>query len=176
MFFALWPPEDVAQALGDTAEALARRFGGRPTRRQTIHLTLAFLGDVALVELPKLLAAGDQIDASAFSLNIDRVAYWSHNHLLWAGPGQAPASLLELRRQLVCALAEAGHPVATPDRPFAPHLSLVRRVTTPPAGTDFPEAFRPAPLDWPCGSFVLVRSMATPAGSAYSIARSFALA
>ena len=46
LFFALWPPEDLSRALADGAEALARRFGGKPARRETIHLTLAFLGEV----------------------------------------------------------------------------------------------------------------------------------
>lgn len=44
--FVLWPPMDAAEQLAAVARVTATRFGGKPTLVKTIHLTLAFLGDV----------------------------------------------------------------------------------------------------------------------------------
>ena len=46
LFFALWPPLEVAEQLAGVARAVAQQFGGKPTRQETLHLTLAFLGEV----------------------------------------------------------------------------------------------------------------------------------
>ena len=41
LFFALWPPEHVAAALAAEADALARKFGGKPTRQETVARALS---------------------------------------------------------------------------------------------------------------------------------------
>lgn len=47
LFFALWPSPAAAERLASAATDAAARLGGRPTRLETLHLTLAFLGEVA---------------------------------------------------------------------------------------------------------------------------------
>ena len=82
LFFALWPPAPVARSLANQADALAERSGGRATRRETIHLTLAFLGDVGEAQLPEVLETARAVAAAPFELKLDRLGFWRHNRLI----------------------------------------------------------------------------------------------
>ncbi|MBU1365149.1 MAG: RNA 2',3'-cyclic phosphodiesterase [Gammaproteobacteria bacterium] len=175
VFFALWPVPEVADRLGDIAHDSALSFGGRATRRDTIHLTLAFLGNVPEARLPELSAAACEVRAEPFAINVDELGFWSHNHLLWAGCQAPSASLATLSRQLRQALARAGFRVGGEGRDFVPHVTLVRRVPEATA----PSASHPLPsiesLTWHNERFVLVRSTLTELGSSYRIIGEFPL-
>jgi 2'-5' RNA ligase len=173
VFFALWPPAEVAERLAEIAGEAAARFGGRATRRDTIHLTLAFLGDVPESRLAELGDVAAGVTSAAFEMSLDRLGFWQHNHLLWAG-GEMPAALDALHGALRKALTSNGFKVDGTGRSFAPHVTMVRKV--PPAcqleaGQEIP---MPA-LAWPCQRFFLVRSRLSSAGSEYLILRAFAL-
>ncbi|MFN4325913.1 MAG: RNA 2',3'-cyclic phosphodiesterase [Azonexus sp.] len=171
VFFALWPPAAVADTLAGVACTLASRYGGRPTRRDTIHLTLAFLGDVPLPALPRLRALGRGLQANCFDLSLDHLAYWAHNHLLWAGCRTTPEGLTDLHGRLHTALGEGGFPVDPPGRRFTPHVTLVRKLDLAES-TDWP----PLPsLIWHCASFVLVQSALRPEGPHYRVIENFPL-
>lgn len=109
---------------------------GTFTRRENIHLTLAFLGEV---EKNRLQAVKDAMLAVEFpSLNIvfDHLGRFSRREgdIRWLGAKNNP-HLLKLAQDLNCSLLEAGFDID--DRPFKPHLTLGRRVKAsplPPAG------------------------------------------
>lgn len=169
VFFALWPSPEIAGHLGDIARDSAAQFGGRATRSDTIHLTLAFLGNVAETRLPELSAAAETVRFEPFAIGIDCLGFWSHNHLLWAGCRRPAPPLGELAGQLRLALARAGFRVGGEGRDFVPHVTLVRHV--PDAGA--PSDNRPlppiAPLVWRCERFVLVRSTLSASGPTYRV-------
>ena len=169
-FFALWPPETVARQLAGIAADYAQAAGGRPTRFETIHLTLAFLGDIAVEHLPELQRVVGEIDARAFELTLDRFGIWQHNRLFWAGCVSPPA-LLDLAGALSKRLLAAGFAVADGKRPFVPHVTLVRKLArldvALPAAKD---------LTFHCGAFVLVRSRLSDKGPAYEELARFPLA
>ena len=166
LFFALWPPRGLAEEL----VALARRIdNGRPSRADTVHLTLAFLGNVAVDRIATLHSVGCAVAAKAFELHLDRLGYWSDKRLLWAGAAEQPA-LTDLVGRLRSALASAGFAVDGANRPFIPHVTLLRKLPEKPAVLAFPR------LDpWPCRGFVLVRSRLSAAGPAYEILAEFPL-
>jgi 2'-5' RNA ligase len=160
LFFALWPPEHVARALAAEARVLARRFGGKATREETVHMTLAFLGELGDERLPEVIAVARRVRAEPFDLLVDRLGVWRHKRLIWAAcPATAP--LRALARDLRERLRAADVACDEPGR-FVPHLSLVRR-----AGDMPPELPAIEPLSWPCGGFALVRSRLTEAGPDY---------
>lgn len=163
VFFALWPEPALATELAGMAGELAKIFGGRPTRPETVHLTLAFLGDVPTSRLPELAALPRLAEAGPFTLSLDRLGFWPHNQLLWMGCREAPplqALVDGLRRQL----AAAAFTVREPGRAFFPHLTLVRKL--PPGA--LPELPRLAgAIDWPCVAFRLLASTLSAAGPAY---------
>jgi len=108
-------------------------------------------------------------------LSIDRLGFWSHNHLLWAGCSKTPDALAALVSELQQTLVAAGFVVDRAERRFTPHVTLVRKipVTTAPSADD-PLA-KIAPLNWPCSRWVLVRSSLSAAGSSYQVIAEFPL-
>lgn len=172
LFFALWPPESTAQALAGQADALVRQYGGKATRTETIHLTLAFLGEVDEALLPAAIRAAQVVKGKSFELTIDRLGYWRHNRLLWAGCAAQSAEL----QMLVGTLREQLRAVSIccdEKQRFTPHLTLVRKVPDIRGQVD-PAAIEP--MTWRCSSFVLVCSQLTSAGSDYSAVAEFSLA
>ena len=176
VFFALWPSAEVAGHLGDVAERAVLTFGGRATRRDTIHLTLAFLGNVPETRLPELVRAAGAVHASSFSLSIDQLGTWQHNHLLWAGSLVRPAELDGLHAQLGVALAQAGFRVGGAGRAYFPHVTLVRHL---PESQTFLDTATLPPVEaiaWLAERFVLVRSTLSADGPTYRIIEEFKLA
>lgn len=171
VFFALWPPASVAARLAGVAAECAGLFGGRATRQETIHLTLAFLGNVSEQRLPELCRAVSGVGGRAFGLQMDRLAYWPHKRLAWAGCGQRVPALDELVLALRQALVVDGFAFDASHPDFVPHVTLLRRMPADavPVLPDLPV------IDWRCEHFVLAASQATEAGASYRILAEFPL-
>jgi 2'-5' RNA ligase len=176
VFFALWPSPPLASALADVALAAAKRYGGRTSRPDTIHLTLAFLGEVPEAALPTLCALAAELKAPPFELVIDRLGFWPHNHLLWAGCSTTPAPLQDMVVDLQNTLIAAGFTPDLAGRRFTPHLTLLRKVpviSQPGSAEPLPEI---SPLPWHCSRWVLVRSRSNAQGASYQAIGDFLLA
>ena len=165
LFFALWPPAETARALGEWANEVRSVIGGRATAPETIHLTLAFLGEA---EPPRAVAAARRVHGKCFSLAVDTARYWRHNRIVWAGPGALPGPLKQLAGDLRRELLREDFVLE--EREFAAHVTLVRK-----AGP--PEFLPPLPrLDWPVQEFVLVRSVNSGGASRYETFQRWPLA
>jgi RNA 2',3'-cyclic 3'-phosphodiesterase len=160
LFFALWPDEGVRARLGEAAQALAALGGGRATRPESIHVTLAFLGYVDAERLPALHALAEGIRGEPFRLVVDRLDYWRHNRIAWAGASTTPPPLARLASLLGAGLKDLGIPLEA--RPYVPHVTLVR---------DAACAALPAliPIEWRVDDFVLVQSVPGQSGSRYEV-------
>jgi 2'-5' RNA ligase len=123
LFFAIWPDEPAARQLAALARDLAGRVDGKPVPQAKIHLTLAFLGEVAAERIEAARAI--ELDGPAFDLALDKVGGFREARVAWAGCAAPPAALLGLERSLAAVLRKGGFEVE--DRPFAPHVTLVRR-------------------------------------------------
>jgi 2'-5' RNA ligase len=143
LFFALWPPAVTAEALAEWA----RGFGGRAVAAPKIHLTLAFLGDA---EPGRAAAAARAMHGERHALPLEEAGYWRHNRIIWVGPRATPPRLAALVERLHAALREGGFVLEA--RPFAAHVTLVRKARPP--------RFPPLPqLAWPVDQFALVQSV-----------------
>jgi len=173
LFFAAWPDAALQRSLHAVARHLQRECSGRATAAQKLHLTLAFLGEVPRADLERLAAIGAGIGAAAgrCTLNVDRLGYWRHNRILWAGTAHCPAPLVALARALGASLRESGYPIEDRDRPYVPHLTLLRGARRAPARSDLEPA-----LPWPVGELALVESAAAAAGRSYRLLRRWPLA
>lgn len=151
VFFALWPDEQAAQQLYRVAMERIQKYAGRAMRQDTLHLTLAFLGELSDERLVAARAVADEVMGLSFRMRLDRLGYWSHNRILWAGCMQVDENLSGLANTLLAALR--GHGFDVEKRPFVPHVTLARNVdevgemlTTMP------------PIEWQCDRFVLLQS------------------
>ena len=161
MFFALWPDAEAKPALSALAAAVARARGGRPTRADQLHLTMAFVGEVAPAAMPLLRGAGVEAAAAAapFALTLDRSGGAARDGVAWLEATAPPAALIALHEALARALRAAGF--ATEARAFRPHLTLARRCTRPADPDDA------ASTSWAVESLALVTSTPAPGGSRY---------
>jgi 2'-5' RNA ligase len=149
LFFALWPPASVRDALAAEVRALPGG-AGRVHHPDDLHLTLLFVGGVADDVRPCVEAIGDGVVAGPFQLRLDEAGYWSRPRIRWCRPSTVPADLLDLVGQLQAAMRDCGlEPEA---RPYRPHVTLARKAA--------PLRAQPlsTPVVWDVDSFVLAAS------------------
>lgn len=172
LFFALWPSTVNARRLAALAAGEAKRYGGRPTRAQTIHLTLAFVGNVDEQRVGELHAVASRVRGERFRLQLDRLDTWSHNHIRWAGSRRPCPALETLAVDLRRGLEMAGFPIEQNRHGFMPHVTLVRGMQAVPPVGGLAETLA-EPSRWNVSAFVLVRSQ--PAGGGYDIVQRYRL-
>ncbi|MBT8447952.1 MAG: RNA 2',3'-cyclic phosphodiesterase [Gammaproteobacteria bacterium] len=169
LFFALWPDPSTRSALANTGSQFSLT-DGRRVPAENLHLTMAFVGNVDDAAATEALAAGAAASAAAdpFELSITGSGHRVRSGMLWLRPAAVPAPLLALREALEAALAARNLP--TERRPFRPHVTLARKVTTAP-----PE--RPAfDIRWSVRELALVASATPPEGARYTPVRFWPLA
>jgi 2'-5' RNA ligase len=123
-FFALWPDAATAGALVRTTKRAVRLCGGRPTAKERLHITIAFLGGLTDEELAHARSAAP-IEVGAFDLTLDTLGLWPSTRVLWLAARSPPPGLLELERRLWAALEQRGF--KREPRIYRPHLTLARR-------------------------------------------------
>ena len=164
LFFALWPPAKTAHALAQWALRVAHETGGTATAADKIHLTLAFLG---AADPANACNAAQRVQGARHAMPIDHANYWKHNKILWVGPQTMPPALVALVGQLHGALKERGFVLE--ERPFAAHITLLRKGHAPNALPLLPQ------VEWPVHELLLVRSHTSPKGSTYEPVERFPL-
>ena len=159
-FYALVPDDAIRMQFVTLARDVARRSRGRAIIGDHVHLTLAFLGDVAISMLPSLRKIGDGLPPVGSVLDFDVLGAWRASGVAWIAPSVVPQALLDLHATLRDALAGAG--IVLDARPFRPHITLARRCVQP-----HPRA-QCAPIRWPVKRLSLVGSELRPEGPLYS--------
>jgi len=167
LFFAAWPSPAVQESLGKLAQGLKRECGGRAIPAHNIHLTLAFLGDVARDRLARLEEIAAAVSGQRFELDVARVEYWRHNRIVWAGVDQCPGELQALAAGLEQALAPEGFRFDR--RPYVPHITLLRDARRAPAMAAIPA------VSWRVHDFALVESVPRERGRVYGVLRRWPL-
>jgi 2'-5' RNA ligase len=152
LFFALWPDEAARQKLQALASGVALVAEGKPVPGDKIHLTLAFLGELASDRQEEAMRAAQDTHGTAFTLGLDRVGSFRRARVAWAGTSEAPRPLLDLQAMLAAKLAERGFELE--EREFAPHLTLARKVARPLPAASI------APIPMQASALALVRSEA----------------
>ncbi|NUZ06423.1 RNA 2',3'-cyclic phosphodiesterase [Piscinibacter koreensis] len=149
LFLALWPDDATRAALARCRDAWTWGPNARPQPDPKLHLTLHFLGDVAVEAMAGLGAALPRFGAG-FELAFGRAAVWS-NGVAALEPGDAVPALSSLHERIGGALASCS--IAVEARAFRPHVTLARRAhgSTPPAA--------PARIGWRVDRYVLVQSL-----------------
>lgn len=112
---------------------------GRPVPVQNYHLTLAFLGETSQRQLDQILEQFDQLEPEPFALVLNQIGYWPESGVLWLGPTQVPAALAALADRCGRVANRVGIKVSR--KRFKPHLTLARKVTTPPAAAMIEQRF-----------------------------------
>ena len=163
----MWPDALLQEALGEIARSAQAECGGRATPDEKIHVTLFFVGHVERSRIDALKALAASVVAAPFDLKLAIRGYWRHNRIVWVGTRDCPAELAELVEQLQQRLTREG--IRGDERPYVPHVTLVRDARRAPAKKAIPE------LDWRVSDFVLLESVPTGGGVRYDVLACFPL-
>jgi 2'-5' RNA ligase len=166
LFFALWPGKTERSALAAWQQPLHKLCGGRNMRVDTLHATLAFLGNVAEHRLEALRLAAQEIDFKSFGLSLVNAHYWGHNHIVYAAPESVPQPLAQLVNDLEHNLRQ--HRFQFEDRPYKPHVTLLRNAQWSDAALPTMPA-----VSWKFDDFVLVQSLSNAQGARYEVLARF---
>jgi 2'-5' RNA ligase len=157
LFYALWPDDATRAAL----QKLQMRVRGRHMRYENLHITLAFLGQQTVAQLPLLKKILADLPRCDIALSIDRLGYFKKPRIAWAGTHAVPDALTMLQNALVQALEQHGI-VFDRHNHFKPHITLARDAE-PPDDAPFEV------VTWHARQSVLVQSMQSGGGLAYRV-------
>ncbi|WNW10559.1 RNA 2',3'-cyclic phosphodiesterase [Pseudomonas sp. DTU_2021_1001937_2_SI_NGA_ILE_001] len=145
LFFALPCSAVQGKAISRWRSALKLR-NGRPVPTANFHLTLMFLGDVGVSQLPAILDAAARLRPlpAPSAIILDQLEVWRRSQALVLVPEQPQAALLRWVYELQQAMLPLGF--AVDPREFQPHLTLMRDYRGPvpeaPLDTEFRIAAR----------------------------------
>ena len=161
VFFSLWPDAAALDALEAAAAAATECCGGRRLRRESLHLTLAFIGAVTPAQLESLLILANDLQAEPFDLTLEHLGWWPRNGIVWAGSRAVPPRQLRLFDEMTRALVAGGFSVDA--RPYFPHITLLRNGRC----KGLPELKEP--ISWRVDAITLVESSLQATGSNYRV-------
>jgi 2'-5' RNA ligase len=169
VFFALWPDARSRESLHALAMDVATQRGGRAPHGRNLHVTLAFVGDVAACGIPLLERLGKACAGAcpAFDLSLDALGGTSQG-IAWVAPRNVPAPLESLHASLVAALSAEGFAIER--RRFRPHATLARKCTGPVMRRVV------GPIAWRVNRLALVASTPGQGSSSYADIASWPLA
>lgn len=169
VFLGFPRPPQADRGLEAAGRLLARAgWGGRPTARAALHVTLFFLGEIDEKTLGALATVAEEAAAGCegATLVLDRWALLPRRdapRVLAAAAGRVPAPLARLYRTV---REQSRGLLSGPEAPAAylPHVTLLRRRPEDPAGRVPWERPR---IIWPVDRLVLWESHLRPQGPRY---------
>lgn len=131
-FIAIDLPEDLRRGLGDRIDRLRDAMPGVPIRwmrPEAIHLTLRFLGDTGLDQLPELKQSLDNLAGAMpdFAISVGGLGCFPNPQrprVLWLGVQEESGVLISLQKEVEAMCRELGFPGEK--KRFSPHLTLGR--------------------------------------------------
>lgn len=177
LFVALLIPDPIKEELVKGQKALRRLklIEGTYVRRESLHLTLKFLGHVEDQSIPAIIDALRSVNAAPCKLTLERIGTFSVKHqiqVIWAAVFSQ--SLHSLAGKIEHALVHL-HPSGA--RPFDAHITLVR-VKKVCRQAHLLESLHHIPvkaLSFTAHQFVLMESKLTHEGSSYEVIAEFEL-
>ncbi|NOT10747.1 MAG: RNA 2',3'-cyclic phosphodiesterase [Methylococcaceae bacterium] len=159
LFLALWPDDVTRARLSDLSLSL-RLKTSQLVSPHNFHVTLVFIGRVNKASELLIKQRVTDISSRSFTLIFNRISYWHKPKVICLTTLMADPHLMALAEKLNNTVIECG--VQTDTRPFNPHITLARHVST------FDE-HDCEPLVWKAESFCLVESCSEINGVNYKV-------
>lgn len=168
-FIAVPLPPLVRSAVAKWIRSLQTQIEGTKwVETENLHITLKFLGDVPLNDLPELIRAMQRAASAVKSFDIEfsgsgAFPSWDNPKTIWVGCGQGTEELTAL----AAVIEEEFHKIgfAKENRRFSPHLTIgrVKHSSVPQVFSDFSFSFGYCSVD----EIVLFSSELTKRGPIY---------
>jgi len=176
-FFCIELEDEIKEGLDGITQSLRRRNDLRVSwvRRENLHITLKFLGEIAPEQVEELQLAAEVASEGIgpFELELDLLGAFPHPErprVIWAGSSSPPEELLRLHERLERELAPLGFPPE--GKPYTPHVTLGRvkernRAKVERLGGEL-ERVEPFHFVAEASSLTLMESRLTPSGAIYT--------
>lgn len=153
IFIAINFDEETKDRMMQVQERLSGYGKGSFTRRENLHLTLAFLGEVGADDIDAVKNCMDSVRMRRMKLEFSKIGcFRNDSELWWIGLKDDPV-LSGIQRELIKNLREAGF---RPDsKRFRPHITLARRMR---AGRIESGDLLPEPFETEAGAMSLMLS------------------
>ncbi len=128
LFIGITFKEEIINEIQKSIEEIKKHSSkGNFTKKDKIHLTLLFLGEVDENRLPTIDKSMNEISMKAFTLEINKIGKFKRQggDIYWLGFKDCP-HLQELYKDLYQSLSEKGF--ALEERPYTPHVTIGRKV------------------------------------------------
>lgn len=172
LFFAYWPSSSKAGEIVPWVRSAHALYGGRMMRTDTLHMTLAFLGEADAAAIARLVDACAHWSLPSGAMVLRQPGCFARAKVVWLGPSGPEngslAWLYQANERLWAYLAPLGWQPR--ESAFRPHISLLRNAA--PAHLD---ALQGPAIAWAPERCVLVGSQPTEAGSRYTVLAEVAL-
>ncbi|MBV1775921.1 RNA 2',3'-cyclic phosphodiesterase [Burkholderiaceae bacterium DAT-1] len=122
IFLGIWPDENTRDALAQASQSVHQISGGRIMAANRLHLTLAFLGEVDESRVGYIARQLEHLPVLAMDMLLDQYGFFGN--IGWLGCANPPDALMTQARLLRTALRLNG--IQFDDKPFVPHVTLVR--------------------------------------------------
>jgi 2'-5' RNA ligase len=159
LFFALWPEPAEQRRFCDIGRRLLAGQSGKLIVPEAIHMTVVFLGNVSVKQLPQIRQIGAETPWQDVNVCFDRIGWFRRARVVWAGSSNPPETLATVVAGLQARLRGAGLDVDR--RSFQPHVTLLRKIRRPPAQREM------EPVECCFRRIYLVRSQLDRGGSRY---------
>ncbi|RDB44596.1 RNA 2',3'-cyclic phosphodiesterase [Halomonas sp. DQ26W] len=160
LFIALVPPPELRRELGELADIAHARCGGRRMPDESLHLTLAFIGEVEEAQATTLVNWVQSLAIIPGKCRLDGWGCFKRPGIVWIGSQASDPALGELHRELWQGLEACGWS-GRPDK-FVHHVTLLRRAITNRL-QDLPSIN----LTWPYSQVALIQSFTDERGARY---------
>jgi RNA 2',3'-cyclic 3'-phosphodiesterase len=134
---------------------------------ENLHITLVFMGSVDASARIGAEAVADELRTVSAELRLDQLGYWPGPRVLWLGASTVPPELRHLQILLQEGIARAG--MELDDRPFKPHMTLMRKVSPAPRLPTL------EPIVWQVKHFALIESVTHSVGAVYRVLKIWGL-
>lgn len=127
LFFAVGFSEAEKNVISENVASLKKMcVRGNFTRRENLHITLAFLGEVDRASLKSVIEAAARVDFSPFDIAVGGAGKFGN--IVWLGVGGD--EIKPLAAHLRASLDKSG--IYYDRKPFSPHLTLCREAEFQP--------------------------------------------
>lgn len=180
-FLAVTFPEGITARVGEIVEGLRGVGDVRWATPEQFHVTLKFLGNLEMNDLPGLVekVAAAAKTCSPFMVELGGVGAFpsvTRPRVVWLGAGAGSRPLGELARSVEAACAAAGFPHE--ERPFRAHVTL-GRVRSPRDLKVLAKRLQETHVEplppFRVAEVVLMQSQLRPGGAVYSVRERFPL-
>ncbi|MBW2990178.1 RNA 2',3'-cyclic phosphodiesterase [Candidatus Woesearchaeota archaeon] len=123
LFIAIDLPEEVKQVIEEIKKPIKDIKGVKPVRKQNLHLTMKFLGEIEDDKVKKIVEALGKVEFKPFNLSLGKLGFFPNEkriRVLWIDA--VPAEPLKILKQEI----DKALPEFKDDHPFKNHLTFAR--------------------------------------------------